>query len=78
MLAVWDRFLGQQERKQFDERLVKMDTKRLCELTSAADSLEMRPLVSACMSTRIKGCFQKERINFAALSLRQAEESPCI
>lgn len=34
-----------QERKQYDERLVKMETKRLCELTSAADSLEMRPLV---------------------------------
>lgn len=33
------------ERKQYDEKLVKMDTKRLCELTSAADSLEMRPLV---------------------------------
>eukprot|EP00983_Pelagomonas_calceolata_P102524 1158816-Pelagomonas_calceolata.AAC.6 len=35
------------ERKQYDEKLVKMDTKRLCELTSAADSLEMRPLVGA-------------------------------
>eukprot|EP00967_Tisochrysis_lutea_P067054 scaffold87540_cov18-Tisochrysis_lutea.AAC.4 len=39
--------LQMQERKQYDEKLVKMDTKRLCELTSAADSLEMRPLVGA-------------------------------
>ncbi|CAI9764850.1 unnamed protein product [Fraxinus pennsylvanica] len=33
------------ERKSFDERFVRMDTKRLCELTSAADSLELKPLV---------------------------------
>lgn len=34
-----------QERRLFDEKFVKMETKKLCELTSAADSLEMRPLV---------------------------------
>lgn len=34
-----------QERKSFDERFARMDTKRLCELTSAADSLELKPLV---------------------------------
>ncbi|KAL2478751.1 SKP1-like protein 21 [Forsythia ovata] len=33
------------ERKSFDERFVRMDTKRLCELTSAADSLQLKPLV---------------------------------
>lgn len=42
--AVWNAPCPQ-ERKQFDERFVKMETKKLCELTSAADSLEMRPLV---------------------------------
>ncbi|PIN22829.1 SCF ubiquitin ligase, Skp1 component [Handroanthus impetiginosus] len=33
------------ERKSFDEKFVRMDTKRLCELTSAADSLHLKPLV---------------------------------
>ncbi|KAG8391842.1 hypothetical protein BUALT_Bualt01G0229000 [Buddleja alternifolia] len=33
------------ERKSFDEKFVRMDTKRLCELTSAADSLQLKPLV---------------------------------
>ncbi|CAA0842573.1 SKP1-like protein 21 [Striga hermonthica] len=33
------------ERKLFDEKFVRMDTKRLCELTSAADSLQLKPLV---------------------------------
>ncbi|XP_073288693.1 SKP1-like protein 21 isoform X4 [Primulina huaijiensis] len=33
------------ERKYFDEKLVRMETKRLCELTSAADSLQLKPLV---------------------------------
>lgn len=35
-----------QERKLFDEKLVRqLDTRLLCELTSAADSLDMKPLV---------------------------------
>lgn len=34
-----------QERKMFDERFVRLDTRRLCELTSAADALDMKPLV---------------------------------
>ncbi|XP_022757374.1 SKP1-like protein 21 isoform X4 [Durio zibethinus] len=34
-----------EERKSFDERFIRMDTKRLCELTSAADSLQLKPLV---------------------------------
>jgi len=35
-----------QERKQFDERFIKpLDTRRLCELTSAADALGMKGLV---------------------------------
>ena len=29
----------------FDERFIKVDTNLLCELTSAADALDMRPLV---------------------------------
>ncbi|WRX19168.1 SKP1 component [Theobroma cacao] len=33
------------ERKTFNEKFVRMDTKRLCELTSAADSLQLKPLV---------------------------------
>ncbi|XP_031380285.1 SKP1-like protein 21 isoform X2 [Punica granatum] len=33
------------ERKTFDEKFIRMDTKRLCELTSAADSLQLKPLV---------------------------------
>ncbi|CAA2992967.1 SKP1 21 [Olea europaea subsp. europaea] len=33
------------ERKSFEEKFVRMDTKRLCELTSAADSLQLKPLV---------------------------------
>jgi hypothetical protein len=34
-----------QERKLFDERFIRLDTRRLCELTSAADALDMKPLV---------------------------------
>ncbi len=34
-----------QERKLFDERIMRMDTRRLCELTSAADMLDLRNLV---------------------------------
>ncbi|XP_073278059.1 SKP1-like protein 21 isoform X2 [Primulina huaijiensis] len=33
------------ERKYFDEKFVRMETKRLCELTAAADSLQLKPLV---------------------------------
>ncbi|KAL7203404.1 hypothetical protein ACSBR2_016652 [Camellia fascicularis] len=33
------------ERKSFDEKFIRMDTKTLCELTSAADSLQLKPLV---------------------------------
>ncbi|GAB4815697.1 hypothetical protein N2152v2_002743 [Parachlorella kessleri] len=33
------------ERRMFDERFIKVDTNLLCELTSAADALDMRPLV---------------------------------
>ena len=34
-----------QECKSFDEKFIRMDTQRLCELTSAADSLQLKPLV---------------------------------
>lgn len=46
------------ERKSFDEKFVKMDTKRLCELTSAADSLQLKPLVdltSRALARMIEG-----------------------
>ncbi|XP_065859597.1 SKP1-like protein 21 isoform X2 [Euphorbia lathyris] len=33
------------EHKSYDEKFIRMDTKRLCELTSAADSLQLKPLV---------------------------------
>ncbi|KAK1653960.1 hypothetical protein QYE76_071765 [Lolium multiflorum] len=33
------------ERKSFDEKFVRIDTEKLCELTSAADSLQLKPLV---------------------------------
>ena len=34
-----------QERKLFDEKFIRLTTRRLCELTSAADALAMKPLV---------------------------------
>ncbi|GAA0170591.1 ubiquitin-protein ligase [Lithospermum erythrorhizon] len=33
------------ERKVYDEKFIRMDSNRLCELTSAADSLQLKPLV---------------------------------
>ncbi|XWS77018.1 hypothetical protein CRYUN_Cryun01aG0227700 [Craigia yunnanensis] len=33
------------EHKSFDEKFIQMNTKRLCDLTSAADSLQLKPLV---------------------------------
>ncbi|KAF8087729.1 hypothetical protein N665_0570s0039 [Sinapis alba] len=33
------------ERKSYDEKFMRMETKRLCELTSAADSLQLKSLV---------------------------------
>ncbi|KAK3004754.1 hypothetical protein RJ639_018399 [Escallonia herrerae] len=46
------------ERKSYDEKFIRMDTKRLCELTSAADSLQLRPLVdltSRALARMIEG-----------------------
>mmetsp|Transcript_17412 Transcript_17412/g.52206 ORF Transcript_17412/g.52206 Transcript_17412/m.52206 type:complete len:786 (+) Transcript_17412:529-2886(+) len=46
------------ERKIFDEKFIRLDTRRLCELTSAADSLEMKPLVdltSRALARMIEG-----------------------
>jgi hypothetical protein len=34
-----------QERRVFDERFIRRDSTQLCDLTSAADALEMRALV---------------------------------
>lgn len=47
-----------QERKSFDEKFIRIDTKRLCELTSAADSLQLKPLVdltSRALARMIEG-----------------------
>nr|GMD02260.1 SKP1-like protein 21 isoform X1 [Ipomoea batatas] len=33
------------ERKTYDEKFIRLDTNKLCELASAADSLQLRPLV---------------------------------
>ncbi|CDP05173.1 unnamed protein product [Coffea canephora] len=46
------------ERKTFDEKFIKLDAKKLCELTSAADSLQLRPLVdltSRALARMIEG-----------------------
>ncbi|KAL2892184.1 SKP1-like protein 21 [Bienertia sinuspersici] len=46
------------ERKSFDEKFIRMDTKRLCELASAADSLQLKPLVeltSRALARMIEG-----------------------
>ncbi|KAL3536811.1 hypothetical protein ACH5RR_000177 [Cinchona calisaya] len=46
------------EMKSFDEKFIRMDTKRLCELTSAADSLKLKPLVdltSRALARMIEG-----------------------
>ncbi|PKA48044.1 SKP1-like protein 21 [Apostasia shenzhenica] len=46
------------ERKSFDEKFTRIDTKRLCELTSAADSLQLKPLVdltSRALARMIEG-----------------------
>ncbi|XP_002982205.2 SKP1-like protein 21 [Selaginella moellendorffii] len=51
------------ERKFFDEKFVRLDTKTLCELTSAADSLDMKPLVdltSRALARMIEGKTPKE------------------
>lgn len=51
-------FFALQERKIFDEKFIRLDTRRLCELTSAADSLDMRPLVdlsSRALARMIEG-----------------------
>ena len=50
--------LNEQERKLFDEKFIKLDTNRLCELTSAADSLELKQLVeltSKALAKMIEG-----------------------
>lgn len=46
------------ERKLFDERFIRLDTKKLCELTAAADSLQMKALVdltSRALARMIEG-----------------------
>jgi hypothetical protein len=46
------------EHKVFDERFVRLDTRRLCELTSAADSMDMKPLgdlTSRALARMIEG-----------------------
>ncbi|KAL8477565.1 hypothetical protein ACS0TY_029746 [Phlomoides rotata] len=51
------------ERKSFDEKFVRLGTKRLCELTSAVDSLQLKPLVdltSHALARVIEGKSPKE------------------
>ena len=46
------------ERKVFDEKFVRLDTRRLCELASAANSLDMKPLgdlTSRALARMIEG-----------------------
>ncbi|GMH00511.1 hypothetical protein Nepgr_002350 [Nepenthes gracilis] len=46
------------ERKSFDEKFIRMDTRRLCELASAADSLQLKPLLeltSRALARMIEG-----------------------
>lgn len=46
------------ERKLFDEKFIRLDTKKLCELTAAADSLHMKALVdltSRALARMIEG-----------------------
>lgn len=46
------------ERKFFDEKFIRLDTKKLCELTAAADSLHMKALVdltSRALARMIEG-----------------------
>lgn len=44
-----------QERKTFDEKFIRLDAGSLCELVSAADSLQLRPLVdlTSCAIARM-------------------------
>lgn len=44
-LSSFSLICAMQERKSFDEKFVRIETERLCELTSAADSLQLKPLV---------------------------------
>ncbi|CAM6102221.1 unnamed protein product [Calypogeia fissa] len=51
------------ERKMFDEKFIRLDTRRLCELASAAKSLDMNPLVDlACraLARMIEGMTPEE------------------
>ncbi len=51
-------YCARQERKLFDERFIRLDTRRLCELTSAADALGMKSLVdltSRALARMIEG-----------------------
>ncbi|KAL3521545.1 hypothetical protein ACH5RR_019694 [Cinchona calisaya] len=46
------------ERKTFDEKFIRLDSKKLCELISAADSLQLRPLAdltSRALARMIEG-----------------------
>jgi hypothetical protein len=54
----------------FDEKFVRLDTRRLCELTSAADALDMKPLVdltSRALARLIEGK-TPEQVTFSGRS----------
>lgn len=58
LLISWPLTMFTQERKSFDEKFIRIETKRLCELTSAADSLQLKPLVdltSRALARMIEG-----------------------
>ncbi|KAL2635740.1 hypothetical protein R1flu_007219 [Riccia fluitans] len=66
------------ERKMFDEKFIKLDNRRLCELASATKSLDMNPLVDlACraLARMIEGMMpEKMRETFHLLDDLTEEE----
>ena len=69
-----------QERKIFDEKFIRLDTRRLCELTSAADALAMKPLVdltSRALARLIEGK-TPEQVHCRMLCAGKARHLICI
>ncbi|GER38814.1 E3 ubiquitin ligase SCF complex subunit SKP1/ASK1family protein [Striga asiatica] len=61
----------EEERKAFNEKFVRMCTKWLCELTSAADSLHLRPLsdITSRTLTRVIEGKSLEEIRYERYSI---------
>nr|GFA78800.1 SKP1-like protein 21 isoform X1 [Tanacetum cinerariifolium] len=49
-VAMFCPMICREERKTFDEKFIRLDSNKLCELISAADSLKLRPLVDLTAS----------------------------